>query len=139
MESIDLLFVEDSVNDAHFVQRILKKENLTEKFCWLKNGEEVFNYFFQEKKPKPRFIMLDIKMPKVNGFEVLEKLKNNEQTKDIPIIIYSSSAQKSDITAAYALGANSYINKPPRYQDMKELFVNLFQYWITLNKNVTND
>ena len=139
MEIIDLLFVEDSVNDGHFVQRILKKENLSEKFRWLKNGEEAINYFFEEENPIPRFILLDIKMPKVNGFEVLKKLKSEEKTKDIPIIIYSSSIQKSDIQTAYALGANSYISKPPRYQEMKELFIHLFQYWITLNKNVSND
>ena len=139
MEIIDLLFVEDSVNDGHFVQRILKKENLSGNYRWLKNGEEAINYFFEEENPIPRFILLDIKMPKVNGFEVLKKLKSEEKTKDIPIIIYSSSIQKSDIQTAYALGANSYISKPPRYQEMKELFVHLFQYWITLNKNVSND
>lgn len=139
MEIIDLLFVEDSVNDGHFVQRILKKENLSENYRWLKNGEEAINYFFEEENPIPRFILLDIKMPKVNGFEVLKKLKSEEKTKDIPIIIYSSSIQKSDIQTAYALGANSYISKPPRYQEMKELFIHLFQYWITLNKNVSND
>ncbi len=140
MEKIDFLFVEDSVNDAHFVQRILKKENLTENYQWLKNGVEVIDYFFgEEENPTPQFIVLDIKMPKINGFEVLERLKTDERTKNIPIIIYSSSIVKSDINRAYALGANSYISKPPRYQEMKELFVLLFQYWITFNKNINYD
>lgn len=140
METIDFLFVEDSVNDGHFVQRILKKENLSENYCWLKNGVQVLDYFFgEEEKPMPLFIVLDIKMPKVNGFEVLERLKKEEKTRHIPIIVYSSSIVKSDINKAYALGANSYITKPPRYQEMKELFVLLFQYWITFNKNITND
>ena len=140
MDNIDFLFVEDSVNDAHFVKRILKKENLTEKYMWLKDGVEVLDYFFgEEENPIPKFIVLDIKMPRVNGFEVLERLKSEERTQYIPIIVYSSSVVKSDIKKAYALGANSYISKPPRYQEMKELFVLLFQYWITFNKNFNND
>ena len=140
MDKVDLLFVEDSANDAHFVQRILKKENLTEDYRWLKNGVEVIDYFFGgEENPIPKFIVLDIKMPKINGFEVLERLKAETRTKNIPIIVYSSSMVKSDIKKAYALGANSYISKPPRYQEMKELFILLFSYWINLNKNINYD
>jgi CheY-like chemotaxis protein len=140
MDKVDLLFVEDSANDAHFVQRILKKENLTEDYRWLKNGVEVIDYFFGgEENPIPKFIVLDIKMPKINGFEVLERLKAETRTKNIPIIVYSSSMVKSDIKKAYALGANSYISKPPRYQEMKELFILLFSYWINFNKNINYD
>ena len=134
MQQIDLLFVEDSINDVHFIKRILKKENLTDNYKWLKDGEEVFEYFFDQENPSPLMIVLDIKMPKINGFEVLERLKSDEKTKHIPIIIYSSSVQKSDVARAYKLGANSYVSKPPSYLKMKELFILLFQYWIKYNK-----
>ncbi len=135
MSSIDFLFVEDSINDAHLVERILKKENLSDNYKWLKDGSEVLKYFFDEENPTPKFILLDIKMPKVNGLEVLEKMKNHDKTKDIPIIIYSSSTENSDIASAYAHGVNSYINKPDRYQEMKELFISLFHYWLKFNRN----
>ncbi len=139
MDNIDLLFVEDSINDGHLIKRILRKENLTDNFTWLKDGEEALNYFSNQDSTIPKVILLDIKMPKVNGFEVLEQLKSDSRTKDIPVVMYSSSVEESDIKKAYALGANSYLKKPETLNDMKDLFKQIFQYWVMFNKNIINE
>lgn len=139
MDNIDLLFVEDSINDGHLIKRILRKENLTDNFTWLKDGEEALNYFSNQNSTIPKVILLDIKMPKVNGFEVLEQLKSDSRTKDIPVVMYSSSVEESDIKKAYALGANSYLKKPETLNDMKDLFKQIFQYWVMFNKNIINE
>lgn len=139
MDNIDLLFVEDSINDGHLIKRILRKENLTDNFTWLKDGEEALNYFSNQDSTIPKVILLDIKMPKVNGFEVLEQLKSDTRTKDIPVVMYSSSVEESDIKKAYALGANSYLKKPETLNDMKDLFKQIFQYWVMFNKNIINE
>ena len=139
MDNLDLLFVEDSINDGHLIKRILRKENLTDNFTWLKDGEEALNYFSNKTSTIPKVILLDIKMPKVNGFEVLEQLKSDSRTKDIPVVMYSSSVEESDIKKAYALGANSYLKKPETLNDMKDLFKQVFHYWVMFNKNIINE
>ncbi len=135
MDNLDLLLIEDNVNDAHLIERIITKEKLSQNYHWLRNGSLALEYFEEEKNPLPQFILLDIKMPIVNGFEVLSYLKGQERTKHIPVVIYSSSSQKSDIQKAYALGASSYLCKPASYQEMKNVFSLLFKYWIAFNKN----
>lgn len=139
MNDLDFLFVEDSINDVYLIKRILKKENLTEKYHWLKDGKEALDYFENEENPLPKVVLLDIKMPKVNGLEVLKFLKENSRTKKMPVVMYSSSLQKSDVDTAYDLGANSYMRKPETLNDMKELFVQIFKYWVLFNKNVSNE
>lgn len=139
MNQLDLMFVEDSVNDGHLIKRILKKESLTDKYTWLKDGEEALDYFAEKSNSIPKVVLLDVKMPKVNGFEVLEQLRKDDRTKDLPIVMYSSSVQESDIKKAYELGANSYLKKPETLNDMKSLFIQVFQYWVLYNKNISHE
>ena len=136
MKNIDLLIVEDNIRDAHLIKRILQKENLTQAYHWVNDGEEVIQYLKEDSNPLPKVIILDIKMPRLDGFGVLEVLKKEKRTSKIPIVMYSSSTQQSDIERAYSLGASSYLNKPARLQDMKDLFRNICEYWLRANKIV---
>lgn len=136
MNELDLLLCEDSKTDAHFITRILKKESLTENYHWVADGAEVLDYLLEEKNPLPKVIILDIKMPRLNGFEVLARLKKEARTSKIPVVMYSSSDQLSDIDTAYSLGASSYLNKPMKFRDMTELFKSICHYWLNANRTI---
>lgn len=133
MKSVDLILVEDSEVDGLLLKRIIKKEGLTENYFWMKDGNQVLEYFEDETAPLPTAILLDIKLPKVNGLDVLKKIKSLERTKNIPVVMYSASSRKEDIETAYEYGANSYLTKPAELSDMKIQFVNFFNYWIKFN------
>lgn len=136
---IDLLYIDDNPNDAQLLFRTLEKQQVTSKYFLLKDGEEALEFFFGQladnnSLPWPKVILLDIKLPKVNGFEVLEKLKSDNTTKKIPVIIFTSSNERQDLEQAYQLGANSYLVKPDKYQKLKELVQYLGKYWLDLNE-----
>jgi len=135
MKHIDLILVEDSEVDGQLLKRIMRKEELTEDYVWMKDGSQVLEYFKDEKAPLPTAILLDIKLPKVNGLDVLKEIRSAERTKNIPIVMYSSSFRKDDIETAYKYGANSYLTKPTGFADMKHQFINFFNYWIKLNRS----
>ena len=137
---IDLLYIDDNPNDAHLLFRTLEKQRITSKYFLLKDGEEALEFFFGRLHDNdnpltwPKIILLDIKLPKVNGFEVLQRLKSNNTTKKIPVIIFTSSNERQDLELAYQLGANSYLVKPDKYQKLKELVQYLGKYWLDLNE-----
>jgi len=135
MKGMDLILVEDSEVDGQLIKRILRKEHLTDNYVWLKDGSQVLNYFKDEKAPLPTAILLDIKLPKINGLDVLKQLRSSERTKNIPVVMYSSSYRKDDIETAYEYGANSYLTKPTGFSEMKTQFVNFFNYWVKYNRN----
>jgi len=99
----------------------------------MKDGSQILDYLKNEKSPLPSAILLDIKLPKVNGLDVLKQIRASKRTSNIPIVMYSSSYRKDDIEAAYQYGANSYLTKPTAFSDMKNQFVNFFNYWIKYN------
>ncbi|MCB0179035.1 MAG: response regulator, partial [Anaerolineae bacterium] len=112
---------------------------ITSKYFLLKDGEEALEFFFGQLNdnnplPMPKIVLLDIKLPKVTGFEVLQKLKSDHTTKKIPVIIFTSSNERQDLELAYQLGANSYLVKPDKYQKLKELVQYLGKYWLDLNE-----
>ena len=136
---IDLLYVDDNPNDAQLLFRTLEKQRITSKYFLLKDGEEALEFFFGQLNdnnplPMPKIVLLDIKLPKVTGFEVLQKLKSDHTTKKIPVIIFTSSNERQDLELAYQLGANSYLVKPDKYQKLKELVQYLGKYWLDLNE-----
>lgn len=136
---IDLLYIDDNPHDAQLLFRTLEKQQITSKYFLLKDGEEALEFFFGQPAdnsslPWPKVVLLDIKLPKVNGFEVLEKLKSDNTTKKIPVIIFTSSNERQDLEQAYQLGANSYLVKPDKYQKLKELVQYLGKYWLDLNE-----
>lgn len=142
LATIDLLLVEDNINDAELAIRELKKHNLTNNLFHVKDGEEALEFIFatgkyagtRDANNPPKLILLDIQMPKVNGIEVLQKIKSNDQTKMIPVVILTSSKEDPDIKACYTLGANSYIVKPVNFEGFAEAIKNLGFYWLLLNQ-----
>jgi DNA-binding response OmpR family regulator len=136
MEHTNFILVEDSESDAHMIKRIIQQQEIVDDYLWLKDGEEAVGYFdtYEYKPEKPCLVLLDINLPKCSGFEVLKHIRENEKTRHIPIVIYSSSREKKDVKMAYEVGANSYISKPVNFKDLKMTLQHLTTYWLKLNK-----
>jgi two-component system response regulator len=139
-EEIEILLIEDSENDAEMTMRGLKKHNIANKITHLSDGAEGLNFIFAEGEfagrnlvKKPKLILLDLKMPKVDGIEVLRKLKSDKRTKTIPIVVLTSSKEDPDIKACYELGANSYIVKPVGFDNFSKAIEEIGMYWMVLN------
>jgi two-component system, response regulator len=139
--SVDILLVEDNIDDAELTIRQLKKHNMANNMVHVTDGEEALEYIFSTGKyagrpmdKPPKLVLLDIQMPKVNGIEVLEKIKSGTHTKTIPVVILTSSKENPDVQKCYALGANSYIVKPVNFEGFAEAIKNLGFYWLLLNQ-----
>ncbi len=143
--SIEVLLVEDSRNDAELTIRELKKHHLSNNLFHASDGEEALDFIFAAGKfaetrdilYPPKLVLLDIQMPKVNGIEVLHKMKSDERTKSIPVVMLSSSKEDPDIHKCYAIGANSYIVKPVNFEGFAESIKDLGFYWLLLNQSPT--
>jgi len=141
MENTELLLVEDNMDDAELTISAIQKNMKNRSFLHLRDGEEALNFIFRKNeyadlthKANPKLILLDIKMPKVNGLEFLEIIKKDPVTKDIPVVILTSSNESPDILQAYKLGVNSYIVKPVTFDSFMEAVSITGQYWLNLNK-----
>jgi two-component system, response regulator len=140
--SVEMLLVEDNIADAELAIRELKKHNMANNLVHVKNGEEALEFIFATGKfagmrnmaRPPKLILLDIQMPKVNGIEVLEKIKADERMRTIPVVILTSSKEDPDIQRCYLLGANSYIVKPVNFEGFAQAIKNLGFYWLLLNQ-----
>lgn len=137
----EILLVEDSMEDAEMTARALKKVNLANKLVHLKDGKEALDFIFgqgefsgRDTACNPKVILLDIKMPRVDGIEVLRQLKSNDKTKSIPVVIMTSSSQEKDIITSYALGVNSYVVKPVEFDEFAKAVSELGMYWLLTNK-----
>ncbi|MGE0090307.1 MAG: response regulator [Bacteroidales bacterium] len=136
---IEILLVEDNPNDAELTIRALKKSNLANNIIHVTDGEEALNFIFcrekfcNNKHCLPKVILLDLKLPKINGLEVLKELKSNELTRTIPVVMLTSSKEERDIIESYKLGVNSYIAKPVDFDQFVEAIKNLGLYWLLLN------
>lgn len=140
--SVDLLLIEDNPSDIELTLRALRKTNLLNTVHVAKDGQEALDYLFPRRasggsddRMLPRVILLDLKLPKLSGFEVLKAIKLDAKSKSIPVIVFSSSKEDGDIDAAYALGANSYAVKPLEFGDFMTLVGNLGRYWLLLNES----
>lgn len=141
MNFVDILLVDDNLNDAELTMRQLRKHNMANNLLHLKNGKEALDFLFGEGEYSgrdigsiPKIVLLDIQMPKVNGIEVLQKIKEDERTRSTPVVMLTSSKESPDIRKCYALGANSYIVKPVNFEGFAEAIKNLGFYWILLNQ-----
>lgn len=142
---VEILLVEDNVTDAELTIRELKKHNMANNLVHVKNGEEALDFIFGTGPYKdtrdvaipPKVMLLDIQMPKVNGIEVLEKIKADPRTRAMPVVILTSSKENPDIQKCYALGANSYIVKPVNFESFAQSIKNLGFYWLLLNQPPT--
>jgi two-component system response regulator len=138
---VEILIVEDNPNDAELTIRALKKQNLANNLIHLIDGAQALDFIFgtgdysqRNINNIPKVILLDLKMPKVNGLEVLEKIKSDPRTKAIPVVILTSSAEDPDIKKSYDLGANSYIVKPVEFDNFARTVSDLGLYWMVINK-----
>jgi two-component system, response regulator len=140
-QEIEIVLVEDNPDDAGLTIRALKKQNLANNLVHLKDGEEALNFFFSQGEYKdkplsktPKVVLLDLKMPKINGLEVLQKIRADERTKTIPVVVLTSSNEDPDIKECYKLGVNSYIVKPVGFDDFTKVVAELGFYWMVLNR-----
>ncbi|OGS17844.1 MAG: two-component system response regulator [Elusimicrobia bacterium RIFOXYA2_FULL_40_6] len=140
LNEIEILLVEDNPNDAELAIRSLKKQNLANNLVWLKDGAEALDFLFSQGNyagrvdNKPKIILLDLRLPKVDGLEVLKKIKSDEKTKTIPVIVLTSSNQDRDIVESYKLGVNSYVSKPVEFDEFAKMVSQLGLYWLVVNK-----
>ncbi len=138
--TVEILLVEDNPRDAELTIRALKKHNLAGKLFHVEDGVEALDYLFargkfaeRDARDLPKVILLDLKLPRINGLEVLRALKADERTMSIPIVIVTSSAEDPDVRTAYQLGANSYVIKPVQFDAFIDAMTKLGIYWLTVN------
>lgn len=141
-QEVEILIVEDNPGDAELAIRALKKQNLANNVIHLLDGAEALDFIFgtgnyttRNTNHVPKVILLDLKMPKVGGLEVLEKIKSDSRTKTIPVVILTSSAEDPDIKRSYELGANSYIVKPVDFSNFSKTVADLGLYWMVINRS----
>lgn len=138
---VEILLVEDNPNDAELTLRALKKNKIANNIVHVQDGEEALDFLFaknqyadREVNNKPKLILLDLKLPKVSGIEVLHDIKSSDLTKFIPVVVLTSSKEERDIIETYNLGVNSYIVKPVDFDKFIEAVKELGFYWLVLNQ-----
>lgn len=141
MKGVEVLLVEDNPTDAELCIRSLKKNNLANRLVWVKDGAEALDFLFatgayagREVNHTPRVILLDLRLPKVDGLEVLKKIKSDERTRTIPVVVLTSSKEDRDIAESYKLGVNSYIGKPVEFDEFAKTIAQLGMYWLLINR-----
>jgi len=139
-QPVDILLVEDNPYEAQLTIRSFKKSNLASRLLHIDDGAEALDFLFARDKYAgrntenlPKLILLDLKMPKVGGLEVLKAVKLNDRTKRIPVVVLTSSKEEPDIHSSYELGANSYIVKPVNFDSFSKAVTELGMYWMLLN------
>jgi len=138
---VEILLVEDNPRDAELTLRVLKNHHLANHVRWVKDGAEALDYIFptdsgpgQPANHVAKVILLDLKLPKVDGLEVLRRLQTDERTRMIPVVILTSSREERDVVKSYGLGVNSYIVKPVAFDNFAKAVAQLGQYWLLLNQ-----
>jgi two-component system response regulator len=136
---VDILLVEDNPEDAEVTMRALRKNGLANNLRWVKDGSKAFTVLFGDNAEGndiliPRLILLDLRLPKIDGLEVLERVKSDPRTRNIPVVVMTSSTQDEDIAKSYALGSNSFVSKPVRFEAFQSTVRQLGAYWLVINK-----
>jgi CheY-like chemotaxis protein len=145
MEKLDILLIEDNLNDAELAIRAIEKNNPSLQIDHISDGEDALDYLRKHGNPQqnnhrslPKLILLDLKLPKVDGFEVLRTIRSIPETKLIPVVILSSSGEERDILECYQLGANSYLVKPVAFDQFVETVAEVGRYWLGFNLTINS-
>lgn len=140
-DDVDILLVEDNPTDAELAMLALKERKLANKLVWVKDGAEALDFIFATgaytsrlSKNYPRVILLDLRLPKVDGLEVLRRIKGDERTRRIPVAVLTSSREDRDVVASYDLGVNSFISKPVDFDEFAKVVSELGFYWLFINR-----
>ena len=138
---VDLLIVEDNPADAELMLEALRVEDLTERIRVVRDGEEALNFILcrgpfvqRARDAPPRVIVMDLKLPKISGLEVLREVRRDPQTRPIPVVLFTSSKLERDVAEAYRIGVNSYVQKPVDFLTFRETVQRLGRYWLTQNE-----
>ncbi|MCX7173607.1 MAG: response regulator [Proteobacteria bacterium] len=140
-EDVDILLVEDNPSDAELAMVVLKENNLTGKLVWVKDGAEALEFLFatgtyatRKIENCPKLVLLDLRLPKVDGLEVLRRVKADSRTKRIPVVMLTSSKEDCDVVTAYDLGVNSYVCKPVGFDEFARMVSELGRYWLGISR-----
>jgi CheY-like chemotaxis protein len=141
-----ILLVEDNSRDEALTMRALKKSNIVNEVAVARDGVEALDYLFgtgtyegRDTTVMPQLVLLDLKLPKVDGLEVLRRLRANTRTRHLPVVIFTSSSEEEDVISSYSLGANSYVRKPVDFDRFLEATSQLGLYWLILNETVPSE
>ena len=142
IHDVDVLLVEDNPDDAGLILRELKKNRLGNNVIHIKDGAEALDFIFVKGKysdrkieDKPKVILLDLKMPKVDGLQVLRAIREDARTKLIPVVVMTSSREERDIVESYSLGVNAYVVKPVGFEDFSKAVIELGMFWVLVNQS----
>lgn len=139
-EEVEILLVEDNPTEAELCLRALKKNHLANKLVWVKDGAEALDFLFRRGawadrlNTIPKVVLLDLRLPKVDGLEVLRKIKGDEKLRIIPVVVVTSSREDRDVVESYRLGVNSYISKPVEFDEFVKVISDLGLYWLLVNR-----
>ena len=141
VKEVEILLVEDNPTDAELAIRALKKNNLANNLVWVKDGAEALDFIFatgayvqRSVVNGPKVILLDLRLPKVDGMEVLRRIKEDQRTRSIPVVVLTSSKEDRDVAESYQLGVNSFISKPVEFDEFARTVVELGLYWLLVNR-----
>lgn len=139
-EHVEILLVEDSEHDAEMTLRALKRRNIANDIAWVKDGVEALEYLFCEgayagrSNGLPRLVLLDLKMPRMDGLQVLARMKGDAHMRKVPVVMLTSSREEGDLIKSYALGVNSYIVKPVDFEQFADIVAQVGLYWVLANQ-----
>ncbi|MGH8076500.1 MAG: response regulator [Lysobacter sp.] len=139
-QQVEILLVEDSSADAEMTLRTLKRRGIANHIDWVQDGVEALEYLFREGRHSeredghPKLVLLDIKMPRMDGLQVLERMKQDARTRSIPVVMMTSSREEGDMVASYRLGVNSYVVKPVDFDQFAETIAQVGMYWMIANE-----
>jgi two-component system response regulator len=137
---VDILLVEDNPADAELALHALKKHHLANRLEWVKDGEEALNFLFYQGKYEgrlkglPRVVLLDLRLPKVDGLEVLTRIRSDPETRELPVVVLTSSKEERDVVDTYRLGVNSFVPKPVAFDEFARTVADLGMYWVLVNR-----